>query len=55
MVNKNMKETFSHLTNGILLDIESTLKATSINPNLVTAIIIVSNPVVMNNNGGKRG
>ena len=55
MLNNNMKETFSHLKNGIPLDIESTLNATSINPNLVTAIIITSNPVVMNNNGGKRG
>ena len=50
MVNRKMKVKFSHLRNVVLLDTGSALKATIINPNLVTDIITTSNPVVMTTN-----
>ena len=52
MVNNQMKGKSSYLKNVILLDTGSTLKATFINPNLVTDIITSRNPVGINTNAG---
>ena len=47
MGNKQMKGKFSHSKNVILLDTGLTLKITIMNPNIVTDIIKIINPVVM--------
>ena len=50
MVNRKMKVKLSYLGNVILLDTGSKLTETIINPNLVTDIRTIKNPVVMKNN-----
>ena len=54
MGNKQIKGKFSYLKNVILLDTVSTIKENIMNPNLVTDIRNIRNPVGMRNDLGKK-